>query len=224
MLAPQSLPFPAVHENTIGGRRCSWVVTFCLSRQPLLITDNPALEKELQFASQSMPWVDPFFEEIGILLSFNGSMQGQVSGSAITWVMPSFHSLLVDVACNILVFAVEKGWPWIASTAMEALTGGGEHPSAVMASLEQRLEGQGTLLHLAVCSQEPAIVRWLLGWGQANGVAWDIHRPTAKGVSVLMLAKALPDPLISMELAGGLTLFFPCPKSMDWLYLRVLCF
>uniref|UniRef100_A0A061R182 Uncharacterized protein n=1 Tax=Tetraselmis sp. GSL018 TaxID=582737 RepID=A0A061R182_9CHLO len=115
--------------------------------------------------------------------------------------MTSWRDLLRSIACNVLALACDRGWPWIASTAMEALSSGFGNPGEAVQELQKRMPGAPSLLHRAVCSEQAAMVHWLLSWGDSVGHRWDVNDVSFKGLSVKALADALHNEVITKEIS-----------------------
>ncbi|KAF6264843.1 hypothetical protein COO60DRAFT_1743072 [Scenedesmus sp. NREL 46B-D3] len=102
--------------------------------------------------------------------------------------------LLVRAARRLLAAAVKAGCPATAAGVMPVAGLGLQGPEQLLAAAAAAAEGFGSdwrgarpsLLHLAVASQNPQMVAWLLAWGRATGVCWLQHVTAAVGGRVAL--------------------------------------
>lgn len=151
--------------------------------QTIIASDDKSLRDEINRASSVILDQDTFLEEIGMMITFIESSSEPVALSSILS-RPNHLEFLRTVAAAHLTFACSNGLSSLARLAMEVLTFKAENMSLVIEKVERRIGHGLSLLHLAVCSQSDALLRWLLNWALSAGHCWDTSRRSHTGPSV----------------------------------------
>jgi hypothetical protein len=104
------------------------------------------------------------------------------------------HALVAHKARRLLAFACDQGWLAVAGAVLPLAQACGSCAADIVAAIHAATPHDGlSLLHRAVRSGCPELVRGVLAWGAAHGYAWPIGAGGPRGISPLHLAALVDD-------------------------------
>lgn len=96
------------------------------------------------------------------------------------------------MGARLLAFACGEGLPILAAWLLP-VAGAASRSVAAMAAAVEATVGDGlSLIHRAVQSGNPTVLKVLLEWGREHGHAWQAETPGPGGITPLHLAALLP--------------------------------
>ncbi|KAF6254109.1 hypothetical protein COO60DRAFT_1703503 [Scenedesmus sp. NREL 46B-D3] len=170
---------------------------FLSQARPVLVVDDPLLAQEvcalqaLEGSVLSSSQVDALLLDLGLVLRHISSSSGRSTVPAAAGIG---HAAIAEKARRLIAFACDQGWVAVASAVLPLASACGTCAYDIVAAIHDSTAQDGlSLLHRAVRSGSPRLVRGLLDWGAAHAYAWRISRGGPAGISPLHLAALLDD-------------------------------